>query len=119
MERTKRNFIILLALSILVCVIGICIFSTAEQTTWFGNSVIDKEQQKAGLILVLIGGIGFIVSFIYKANYNKKKALRKLTEKESITEVSDTLEKIKKLYKDGEITESEYKKRKEIILKRL
>lgn len=119
METEKRNFIIMMVLSIIICIIGICIFETAEQTTWFGTTVVDEEQQNAGIIIAIVGVVGLAGSLMYKYHTNKKKALKEQKEKENSNDVFDTLEKLKKLYQDGNITKTEYEKRKEILLKRL
>lgn len=109
----------MIVLSIIICIIGISIFGTAEQTTWFGKSVIDEEQQNAGIIIAVIGVVFLVGSLIYKFYADKKRKIKEQSEKENIDDISDTLEKLKKIYQDGDITEAEYNKRKEILLKRL
>jgi len=119
MEREKRNFIIMIVPSIIIIIIGICIFKTAEQTTWFGKSVVDEEQQNAGVIIMVIGSIGLVGSLIYKFQSNKKNKIKELSAKENANDISDTLEKIKKLYQEGSLSKEEYEKRKKILLRRL
>lgn len=118
-KKFKRNFIIVLVIAIIICIIGLGIFVSAESTDWFGKTYIDEEQRSAGTIIIVIGVIGILGSFIYRYNINKKIKMKKENEKKEVDDIQNTLDKLKQLYQNKEISKEEYEKRKAILLKRL
>lgn len=118
-QKLKKNFIIMLVISIIIFVAGIGIFMSAEYTDWYGKTQLDEEQRNAGTIVIVVGVSCLIGSFLYK-NYNDKKlSIQKEKDQKDINDIENTLKELKNMYQNKEITKEEYDKRKEILLNRL